>query len=152
MAAVKLVAIFVKNKPGQTARVTGVLAAAQINIRWVTIVSTGPFGVMKFLVDRPGEALQALKRQAFVTALRDVLAVEVEDAPGALHAVAECLAGEGINLETTSGFVAGQRAVLLLELQDVDRAQAALQAGGFRLLADEDLLRPTQSAPPAQPV
>ena len=50
MSTVRLLAVFVENKPGQSARITKLLAEARINIRWVTIASSGPFGVMKFLV------------------------------------------------------------------------------------------------------
>ena len=52
MSAVKLVAVFSENKPGQTARITKIIADAGVNIRWVTIASSGPFGVMKLLVNQ----------------------------------------------------------------------------------------------------
>ena len=87
MNAVKLVAVFAENKPGQTARVTRILAHANLNIRWVTIASVGAFGVMKFLVDNAQLAYEALKHEGYVTTLLEVLAVEVSDQPGALHAV-----------------------------------------------------------------
>ena len=140
MNAVKLVAVFAENKPGQTARLTKILADANINIRWVTVASIGAFGVMKFLVSDSDLAYQALKHEGYVATLVEVLAVEVPDQPGALHAVANCLAEHKINLDNTSGFVAGNHAVLIIEVQNVADAQVALQAQGFRALTQKELL------------
>ena len=51
-----LVACFVENKPGQTARVSS--RDARVNICWVTIAHSGSFGVMKFLVRQAVRSLQ----------------------------------------------------------------------------------------------
>ena len=141
MNPVKLLAIFVENKPGQTARITKILADARINIRWVTIASSGPFGVMKFLVDHCDLALQQLKQQGLMVSLTDALAVEVPDQPGALHTVAQCLAQQQINLDNTSGFVAHNRAFLLIELHELARAKAILEQRGLRVLSQEEMLQ-----------
>ncbi|HEY9173763.1 MAG TPA: ACT domain-containing protein [Verrucomicrobiae bacterium] len=140
MNAVKLVAVFAENKPGQTARLTKILADANINIRWVTVASIGAFGVMKFLVNDSDLAYQALKHEGYVATLVEVLAAEVPDQPGSLHAVANCLAEHKINLDNTSGFVAGNRAVLIIEVQNVAEARVALQAQKFRALTQKELL------------
>ena len=140
MNAVRLVAVFAENKPGQTAHVTRVLADANLNIRWATIASIGAFGVMKFLVSDSDVAYQALKHEGFVAKLVDVLAVEVPDQPGALHAVADCLARQDINLDNTSGFVADGRAILVVEVHDVDRARDVLQQQGLRVLTQAEML------------
>ena len=77
MSAPNLVAVFVENKPGQTARITKILADGGINIRWVTIANSGSFGVMKFLVDRCDEAVMSLRENGLMVSLLEVLAVEV---------------------------------------------------------------------------
>ena len=71
----------------------------------------------------------------------DVIPVEVADQPGALQAVAECLAKDNINLDNTSGFVANQRAVVVIETQDTERAKALLVGQGLRVLSREELLK-----------
>jgi len=140
MNTVKLVAVFAENKPGQTAHLTRILTQANVNIRWVTVASIGAFGVMKFLVNDSDLAYQALKHEGYVATLVEVLAVEVPDKPGSLNAVANCLARHKINLDNTSGFVANNRAVLIIEVQDVARAREALQAQGFRALTQKEML------------
>ena len=139
MNDVKLVAVFAENKPGQVAHFTKILAHANINIRWVAVASTGPFGVMKFLVSDPEMAYQALKHEGLVAKLVDGLAVEVPDKPGGLHAVADCLARHNINLDNASGFIANNRAILILEVPNVVQAAEVLQKEGVRVLTRKEL-------------
>jgi hypothetical protein len=139
MNDVKLVAAFAENKPGQVAHFTKILADASINIRWLAVASTGPFGVMKFLVSDPEMACQALKHEGFVVKLVDALAIEVPDKPGGLHAVADCLAKHNINLDNASGFIANNRAILVIEVSNHDLAHEVLKKQGFRVLSQKEL-------------
>jgi hypothetical protein len=141
MSTVRLLAVFVENKPGQTARITKLLAEARINIRWVTIANSGSFGVMKFLVNDPDRGHDVLKQHGVMAGFLDVIPVEVADQPGALLAVAECLAKDNINLDNTSGFVANQRAIVIVENHDTERAKALLVKQGLRVLSREELLQ-----------
>ena len=140
MNAVKLVAVFAENKPGQTAHITKILADANVNIRWVTVASSGTFGVMKFLVNDSALAYQALKHEGYVATLVEVLAVEVPDQPGALHDVASCLARHHINLDNSSGFVANHRAILIIETANLPAARKVLEKHKLRLLTQAEML------------
>lgn len=141
MSATNLIAVFVENKPGQTARITKILADAGVNIRWVTIANSGSFGVMKFLVDKLEAAAQALKQKGLMVSLLEVLAVEVPNQPGALQNVAALLGQHNINLANCSGFVANNRAVLVIEVQELAQARTILEKAGLRLLTQEEMLR-----------
>ena len=132
MKPINLIAVLAENKLGQIARITKVIADQGVNIRWVTFATSEKFGVIKFLVDKTDLAYSALQQEGWTVSLVEVLAVEVPDRPGGLHAVAACLAGHGVNIENSSGFVSNNRAVLLIEVQDVAHA--------CRVLAGEDLL------------
>jgi hypothetical protein len=139
MNEVKLVAAFAENKPGQVAHFTKILADAKVNLRWLAVSSTGPYGVMKFLVSDPQVACQAFKREGLIAKLVDALAIEVPDKPGGLHAVANCLASRHINLDNASGFIVNDRAFLVIEVSDHAAAGEALQQHGYRILAQEEL-------------
>jgi hypothetical protein len=141
MSAVNLIAVFAENQLGQMARITRVLADADINIRWVTIATNESLGVIKFLVDKCDIAHQRLQEKGWTVSLVEVLAIEVDDRPGGLHAVADCLARNQINVENSSGFVSHNRAVLLIEVQDVARARQTLANQGLRLLSQEEILK-----------
>jgi hypothetical protein len=141
MSAVNLLAVFVENKPGQTARITKLLADAGVNICWVTIANSGSFGVMKFLVDKRDPAVRALKDKGLMVSLLEALAVEVTDKPGSLQAVADLLGRSNINLDNCSGFVANNRAILVIEVHELTQARAILEKQGLHLLTQEEMLR-----------
>jgi len=141
MSAVNLVAVFVENKPGQTARITRMLADAGVNLCWLTVANSGSFGVMKFLVDKQDLALRTLKEKGVMVSLLEVLAIEVPDKPGSLQAVADLLGRNNINLENCSGFVVNNRAILIMEVPNPAQARPILEQQGFRLLTQEEMLR-----------
>ena len=136
-----LIAVFVENKPGQTARITKLLAGVSVNICWVTIANSGSFGVMKFLVNDCDLAVRTIRAAGLMVSLLQVLAVEVANKPGALQSVAECLSRNQLNLDNCSGFVAKDRAVLIIEVHELERATTVLQKANVRLLNQEELLR-----------
>ncbi len=141
MSAVNLLAVFVENKPGQTARITKLLADAGVNLCWLTIANSGSFGVMRFLVDQREPALRALKDNGVMVSLVEALAVEVPDKPGSLQAVADLLGRNNINLDNCSGFVVHNRAILIIEVHQIAQARAVLEQQGFHLLTQEEMLR-----------
>ena len=126
MSAVKMIAVFTENKAGEVARITRIIADAGANIRWITIATNSGCGIMKLLIDKCDLALQSLKQKGCVVSFIEALAIEVKDKPGSLKAVCECLAKAGINVENTSGFVANNRAVLVIEVQNTPAATAVL--------------------------
>jgi hypothetical protein len=141
MSAVNLVAAFVENKPGQTARITKLLADAGVNLCWLTIANSGSFGVMKFLVDQRDLAVRTLKEKGVMVSLVEVLAVEVPHEPGSLQAVADLLGRHNINLDNCSGFVAHNRSILIVEVHELAQARVLLEQQGLRLLSQEEMLQ-----------
>lgn len=141
MNTIKLLAIFAENKTGELARVTGLLAEANLNIRWVTIASTEAFGVIKLLVDDSDMAFRQLKHNGVPVSIVDALAIEVEDKPGGLHKVARSLAANEVNIENASGMISNGRAVLFIETAQSEQAAEILQKQGFRLLSLRETLR-----------
>ncbi len=92
-------------------------------------------------MDQTERAFTGLKADGLAVSLLDVLAVEMADRPGALHAVVDCLARHRINVENASGYVVRRRAVLLIEVKvkDLPGAQEALRQQKLRILSGEEL-------------
>ena len=51
-----------------------------------------------------------------------------------------CLAQAQRNLDNASGFVANQRAILVVEAHELVRAEAVLQQAGLRVLTQAEML------------
>lgn len=125
--------VFMENKPGRLSHVTEVLAGSQINIRAMTIASAGNFGLLKLVVDRPDQAFQLLKTRGFTVTLQEVLALVMKDEPGGLNSVLKILAEKGLNVKDACAFVeeSGQKAVLILEVDDFSAAKRIVQEAGI---------------------
>jgi hypothetical protein len=148
------ISVFAENKPGRLDHITGVLARAKINIRAIKISDLGQHGVVKILVDDPDTADQSLKQSGVLSSKKEIVAVAVEDRPGGLHEVLTVLTRQHINVEDAYGFVLHDRAVLVLEVEDVAKATGLLKAVGLHLLSKEEIyglgrrpLRPSEKPP-----
>ncbi len=135
------ISVFAENKPGRIEKITRLLLQGGINIRAITISSANGFGVIKILVNHPHQAYELLRAQGIPTYLQEVIAVVMQDAPGSLHAVAQVLSENGVNIEDAYGFVikSGEMAVLVIQVESQPRAQSILERNGFRLLSDEEI-------------
>ena len=135
------ISVFAESKPGRIERTTRVLEEAGVNIRAITIATSGSFGVIKLLVDDPDRAFEALSAEGLSVSKREIVAVLMDDRPGGLHRVAEILGGEGINIEDAYGFVVEdkKRAVLVVEVEKIPAAVELLKARGLATLSDEEI-------------
>ena len=95
------IVVFAENRPGRIERLTRVLKEAKVNIRAITISTSGSFGVIKLLVDDPECAYQALTEEGLSVSRKEIVAVLMDDSPGGLHRVAEILGREEVNIDDT---------------------------------------------------
>jgi len=131
--------IFAENKPGRIEKITRLLSQEGINIRAITISSANGFGVIKILASEPQKAFELLRNHNFPVYLQEVIAVVMNDEPGGLHRVARALAENQINIEDAYGFVikSGEKAVLVIQVENQPQAHNILERNGFQLLTDE---------------
>ncbi len=132
----KQISVFLENRTGALGEATAALEQANINIRALSLADTADYGVMRMVADEPEAALTALKAAGFIASVAEVLAVSMADKPGAFHAIVQTLAEAGIPLEYSYAFVSpkGEGAFVVLRVQDNEKAQAVLEAKGFRSL------------------
>ncbi len=132
--------IFAENKPGRIEKITRLLSQEGINIRAITISSANGFGVIKILASEPQKAFELLRNHNFPVYLQEVIAVVMNDEPGGLHRVARALAENQINIEDAYGFVikSGEKAVLVIQVENQPQAHNILERNGFQLLTDSE--------------
>jgi len=135
------ISVFMENKPGRLERVTDLLTKAGVNIRAFTVSGTYEYGVMKFLVDQPDKAFEALRSQGIPANQREILAIIMDDRPGGLHRLAKFFGQRKLNIEDAYGFVIEdkKRAVLVVDVEKIGEAQKALQEEGMTILTDEEI-------------
>jgi len=141
MERIKQISIFAENKPGRMARVARTLADASVNIRALTIAEAGDFGVIRMVVDDTEKGYKALHDDGFTVSETDVLAVEIKDIPGGLYEIANTLGMNNVNVDYAYAFVTAkaERAMLILRVDDIERATEVLSDAGVRLATREEI-------------
>jgi hypothetical protein len=138
---VKQISIFLENKSGRLAEVTKVLGEGKINIRALSIADTSDFGILRLIVDTPGEAFKLLKEHDFTVSQTDVIAVEVSDNPGGLAAALAALEGNNINIEYMYAFLekSSQDALVVFRVENIPRTIEILKNEKFNILSAEEV-------------
>jgi hypothetical protein len=133
--------IFAENKPGRLAAVTQALAKEKINIRATTISTSDTFGVINLIVDDPARAEAVLTKAGMTVKLSRVLAIVIPDQPGGLDRLTQLLFAESVNINNAYGFVleGRRKAVFVVSVDQIEKAEALLEKNGFQTLDAEAL-------------
>ena len=141
MATIEQLSVFVENKPGKLVEALETLSKANIDLRALSLADTADFGILRIIVDKPANAVQALQNDGFLVKSNDVLPVSVSDKPGGLAAVLRVLANSGVDVEYTYAFVAhaSDKAFVILRVADNDAAIKVLSDNGIALLTVSEM-------------
>lgn len=133
--------VFLENKPGRLQHVLKVLADRAINIQTLTIAEVSDFGILRMIVNRPDEAYAALKAEHITCSRTDVLAVALEDTPGALHRLIEAFSRRQLNIEYMYAFTDrhGEHSIMIFRFDDIEAAKQALAEERYTVMARSEI-------------
>jgi hypothetical protein len=128
MKNIKQLSIFAENKPGKLEHISKVFGDNKINILAFNIASQGDFGILRFIVDKPEKAFEAIKKAGFTISINDVFAIEMEDKPGGFFNVAQFIAKNNLNIENAYVYIEKDRktAMLIADIKDTEKAKKTL--------------------------
>jgi len=86
------------NRPGELARLAGLLAARSVNLRSVAVISEGSRGITCFVATDVAAARQTLQDARMQFEETEVLSELMENEPGQLSALAAKLSEAGVNI------------------------------------------------------
>ncbi len=135
------ISVFLENRAGRLADVTRELSDAGINIRALSMADTSDFGILRILVDKTDDAIEALKGAGFTVQGTEVVAIEIADRPGGLATILSLLQGAGVNVEYMYAFLERHRdnAILIFRFEDTEKAIAKLHEAKARVFTEEEL-------------
>ncbi|MBQ1986035.1 MAG: ACT domain-containing protein [Clostridia bacterium] len=138
---IQQLSVFIENKPGRLAEITEVLANADVDIRAISVADTSDFGILRVIVDRPKEAVIALREHGMTVSLTNVLAVGIPDEKGSFSKVIRILADAGIDVEYIYAFVSRDKdkAYVIIRTEKSTRAAEVLVQSGVEILTEEAL-------------
>jgi len=133
--------VFLENRPGSLMEPLKVLAAANINLVSISLADTEQFGILRLVLKDWEFAKSVLERDGWVVNVSDVVAVDVDDQPGALVHMLGILAQAGINIEYMYAFALRRnvKAVLLFRFEDPDAAIAVLNRANIGIVQEADM-------------
>ena len=138
------ISVFLENRAGQLADITGILADAQIDLRAINIAETADYGVVRLIVNDLYKTTTLLKDAGYVHSLTPVVGVAIPDVPGGLNRVLQVLTDAKVNVEYMYAFLGGKdvdHAYMIFRVADDKAAETALVSRGIQVLDQEQVER-----------
>jgi hypothetical protein len=141
MKTVHELAVELRNAPGALSDVVELLSSTGINILGLSAKVEGDIGIAGLVVNDPSRAVNVLETAGYKVTLRDILAVEAPNHPGALNAILKPLKMAAVNIENIyflrGSMVMGAGQILAIEVNDCGQAYKALSEEWIRILGEE---------------
>lgn len=138
---IKQVSVFVENTTGRLAEITRMLADSNIDLKAASIAETVDFGILRFIVEDPAEAVAVLKNKGFTASVTDVVAVELSDKPGGFADVLEVLSKENVDVNYIYSAIHSKKgtAMIVLKVEDPGKVIDILDKNNIKLYKAEEL-------------
>ena len=125
---VKQLSIFVENKPGRLSDIIKLLGENGVNLSALSLADTTNFGVLRLIADKVDVAKAVLREAGIVSKCSDVLAVAIDDTPGALTGILDLFTENGVSVEYMYAFskqLEG-KAQMVVKTDSLEKAEALL--------------------------
>ena len=121
-------AVSLPNKPGALAQFCSTLSKAGVNITALLTPESGRRGKVRVLVDNPEKAKDAMKEAKMRFSEEEVIAIELDNKPGAVGEVAGKLAQSKINVKYAYATVSegSAKARMIVAVPNVTKALGTL--------------------------
>ncbi len=138
---VRQISVFLENKAGRLSDVTKVLGDNNVDISALSIADTAHFGILRLLVNNPDLAETVLKKNGYTVSISNVIAIAIDDNPGALAKALEVLTDEDITIEYIYAFTGKteNKALVVLKVEDIEKATELLRSRNIRVLDDSEV-------------
>ncbi len=122
--------VFLINKPGVLATVTGALAKAKINLCALALMDSGEHGALRIVCDSPDKAREVLSKAHDRWTETDVLVMELGNEPGAFAKIAGRLSEGHVSITYAycTGGASGGRTTAVFKVNDIKKATKVLES------------------------
>ena len=93
------ISVFLENRAGQFAEITGILAENGIDLRAISIAETADYGILRMIVDDAQKTTSLLMQHGYLLTMTPVIVVAVSDQPGGIAPVLATMAEGNIDIE-----------------------------------------------------
>ena len=135
------ISVFLENRTGQLAEITGILADKGVDLRAVSIAETADYGILRMIVDDAQKTTAILMEHGYLMSMTPVQVVAVSDQPGGLAPVLSALADGHIDIEYMYSLfthVEG-KSYIVFRVAETEKFVAVLADHGISLCTGEEL-------------
>ena len=93
------ISVFLENRAGQFAEITGILAKNGIDLRAISIAETADYGILRMIVDDAQKTTSLLMQHGYLLTMTPVIVVAVSDQPGGIAPILATMAEGNIDIE-----------------------------------------------------
>jgi hypothetical protein len=121
--------VFLINKPGVLASVTGALAKAGVNLSALALMDSGEHGALRVVTDDPEKTRAVLAKTHDRWTETDVLVTELDNRPGSFARLAAVLTDASVNITYAyfSGEPKGGKTTTVIKAVDIPKAMQVIQ-------------------------
>lgn len=135
------ISVFLENRAGQLAEITGILSENHIDLRALNIAETADYGVLRLITSDAQKASSVLLEHGFILTMTPVTAVAVPDRPGGLSELLRSMSEAQIDIEYMYS-VFGQKnglAYMIFRVADAEKLDAVLADCGLGTVSGDAL-------------
>ena len=135
------ISVFLENRAGQFAEITGVLAENKVDLRAISIAETADYGVLRMIVGDAEKATSILMQHGYLLSMTPVLVVAVSDEPGGIAPVLATMAESNIDIEYMYSLFTHRegKAYIVFRVAETEKFTELLENHGLRLATNEEL-------------
>ena len=135
------ISVFLENRAGQFAEITGILAENNIDLRAISIAETADYGVLRMIVDHAEQATAILMQHGYLMSMTPVQVIAVPDQPGGIAPVLAALAEGNIDIEYMYSLFTHKEGMsyIVFRVADAEKFASVLGTHGITLSTNEDL-------------
>lgn len=139
--AVNQISVFLENRNGQLAEITGLLAENKINLRAISIAETADYGVLRIIADDSEKAKSVLLNNGSIIKVNPVTVVAVPDKPAGLSELLNMLAKSDVSIEYMYSLFTHQndKAYMVFRVTDYDNFINLLSKHGLTPIHSAEL-------------
>ena len=135
------ISVFLENRAGQFAEITGILAENGIDLRAISIAETADYGILRMIVNDAQKATSLLMEHGYLLSMTPVLVISVPDQPGGIAPVLATLAEGSIDIEYMYSLfthIAG-KAYIVFRVAEAEKFISLLASHGIVPATNEEL-------------
>ena len=135
------ISVFLENRAGQFAEITGILAENGIDLRAISIAETADYGILRMIVGNAEKTTSILMQHGYLLTMTPVLVIAVPDQPGGIYPVLATVAEGNIDIEYMYSLFTHveDKAYIVFRVAEADKFIALLKTHGIVPCTNEEL-------------